>query len=317
MGELKGGMKIFAGSANQRLTKNIAENLGVSVGLSTAKTFSDGEISIQIGNTVREKDVYIIQSTCHPVNDNLMELLIMADAMKRASAMQINAVIPYFGYARQDRKTRARDPISAKLVANLITAAGVHRVITMDLHCDQIQGFFDSPVDHLRGVSVLSRYYQEKFAGADDLTVVSPDLGSVARARAFAAKLDAPMAIVDKRRPKANEVEFMNLIGDVAGRKVLLVDDMIDTAGSITQSAKALKDRGAASVFACCTHPVFSGEAIERLADSPVEELLILDTIPLKPEKLIDKIKVLSVADVFAEAIRRIHNGEPVSELFA
>ncbi len=311
-----GNIKIFACNSNKKLADAIAKKLGMELGASEVSQFSDGEISIKIDETVREADVFIIQSTSYPVNDNLMELLIMIDAMKRASAGRITAVIPYFGYARQDRKSRARDPISAKLVADLITKAGADRVLTMDLHCAQIQGFFDIPVDHLLGVPILDNYYLSKFANPNEIVAVSPDFGSVARVRNFATKMDVPIAIIDKRRPKANVSEVMNIIGDVKGKKVILIDDMIDTAGTIVHAAEALKDRGAIDIFACCTHPVLSGPAIERIEKSCISELVVLDTIQIPEEKKIDKIKVISVADVMAGAIYRIHSGQSVSELF-
>ena len=315
---ISGNIKIFACNATQKLAGDIAMRLGRGLGASSVGRFSDGEIFTKIDETVRGADVYIVQSTCPPVNDNLMELMIMVDAMKRASAGNINAVIPYFSYARQDRKARARDPISAKLVANLLTVSGVNRVLAMDLHCSQIQGFFDIPVDHLLGVPILVKYYAEKFKdnADDDLVIVSPDLGSVTRARAMAERLDVPLAIVDKRRPRANVSEVMNIIGDIQGKKVLIADDMIDTAGTLVNAANALLERGAAEVYACCSHPILSGPAIERIKNSPIKELVVLDTLPLAPEKHLDNITVLSVADVFAEAIWRIHNGESVSTLF-
>jgi len=310
------GLKIFTANSNEDLASSIAKQIGVPLGNSLVTTFSDGEISVNIHETVRGSDVFVVQSTCSPVNDNLMELLIMIDAFKRASAARITAVIPYYGYARQDRKTKARDPITAKLVADLITSAGADRVLTMDLHAAQIQGFFDIPVDHLRGVPILAQYYMEEGFEGDDLVVVSPDLGSVTRARSFAHRLNAPLAIIDKRRPKANVAEVMNIIGEVKGRRVILIDDVIDTAGTLTQGARALIEKGAKEVYACCTHGVLSGPAIERIAESPIEKLVITDTIPLEPEKRIDKIEVLSVASLFAEAIDRIYEGLPVSVLF-
>ncbi len=313
----RSNIKVFACNSNIGLAKSIAKGLGLSLGDADVTKFKDGEISIKISETIRGADVYIIQSTSYPVNDNLMELLIMIDAMKRASAGRITAVIPYYGYARQDRKARARDPISAKLVANLITSAGADRVLTMDLHCAQIQGFFDIPVDHLVGIPLLTNYYHEKYGDdINDFIAVSPDLGSVTRTRAFATKLDIPLAIVDKRRPKANVSEVMNIIGNVEGKKVIIVDDMIDTAGTITNAANALKQRGAVEVDACCTHPVLSGPAIERIENSAINELLVLDTIELSEEKLIPKIKVVSVAHIFSDAINRIHEGISVSKLF-
>lgn len=309
-------VKIFACNANPSLAAKIAQELGLKVGNAEVSMFSDGEISVNIYETVRGSDVFIVQSTSNPVNNNLMELLIMIDAFKRASASRITAVMPYFGYARQDRKSKARDPISAKLVADLITAAGADRVLTMDLHAAQIQGFFNIPMDHLLGGTYLAQYYLEKFPERSDLVVVSPDLGSVTRARNFAAKLDVPIAIIDKRRPKPNVAEVMNIIGDIKDKKVILVDDMIDTAGTITNGAKALAERGAKEVYACCTHGVLSGPAMERITDSPIRELVTLDTIAIPKERMIDKIKTLSVAPLFAEAIRRIYSDGSVSELF-
>jgi len=309
-------VKIFACNANPDLAEKIASVLDLKVGKAEVSMFSDGEISVNIYETVRGSDVFIVQSTSNPVNDNLMELLIMIDAIKRASASRITAVMPYFGYARQDRKSKARDPISAKLVADLITAAGADRVLTMDLHAAQIQGFFDIPVDHLLGGTSLAQYYLEKFPNREDLVVVSPDLGSVTRARNFAAKLDVPIAIIDKRRPKPNVSEVMNIIGDIQDKKVILVDDMIDTAGTICHGAKALAERGAKEVYACCTHGVLSGPAMERIAESPIRELVTLDTIAIPEDKKIDKVKTLSVAPLFAEAIRRIYCDGSVSELF-
>ena len=309
-------VKIFSCNANPELAEKIAKELDLKVGKAEVSMFSDGEISVNISETVRGSDVFIVQSTSNPVNNNLMELLIMIDAMKRASASRITAVMPYFGYARQDRKSKARDPISAKLVANLIAAAGADRVLTMDLHAAQIQGFFDIPVDHLLGGTSLAQYYLDKFPNREDVVVVSPDLGSVTRARNFAAKLDVPIAIIDKRRPKPNVSEVMNIIGDIQDKKVILVDDMIDTAGTICHGANALAERGAKEVYACCTHGVLSGPAMERIADSAIRELVTLDTIVIPEDKKIDKIKMLSVAPLFAEAIRRIYCDGSVSELF-
>ena len=311
-------IKIFSGNSNPELAKAICVKLGLPLGSSETKTFSDGESSVSIYETVRGSDVFVIQSTCMPVNDNLMDLLIMIDALKRASAGRITAVIPYFGYARQDRKTKPRDPISAKLVANLITKAGADRVLTMDLHANQIQGFFDIPLDNLLGAPLFVDYFHEKFADVHDETIiVSPDVGSVARARAFAQKLDMPMAIVDKRRQKANSSEVMNIIGNVKGKKCILVDDLIDTAGTLVHAAEALVERGGATeVYACASHGVLSGPAIERIKESPIKELTILDTIPLTSEKKLDNINVLSVAPVFTEAIARIYEETSVSTLF-
>jgi len=310
-------IKIFSANSNPELTAKIAKIVGVPVGESKVTKFSDGEISVSLGETVRGSDVFVVQSTSEPVNDHLMELLIMIDALKRASAGRITAVIPYMGYARQDRKAKARDPISAKLVADLITTAGADRVLTMDLHAAQIQGFFNIPVDHLLGVPILAPVYIERFGMCrDDVVVVSPDLGSVTRARNFANRLDCPLAIIDKRRPKANVSEVMNIIGDIKGKTAILVDDMIDTAGTITNGAKALMEFGAKEIYACCTHGVLSGPAMERIENSPIKELLVLDTISIPADKLIDKIKFASVAPVFAEAIKRIYQDVSVSPLF-
>ena len=309
--------KIFSCNANKELAKAIADELGFELGSSTVGKFSDGETFVKINEIVRGTDVYIVQPTSSPVNDSLMELLIMIDALRRASAGRITAVIPYYGYARQDRKARARDPISARLIADMLQTAGVNRVLTMDLHCSQIQGFFTIPVDHLLGNPLLVKYYSEKFAGdLNGVTVVSPDIGSVKRTRSFAEKVDIPLAIIDKRRPKDNVSEVMNIIGNIEGQNVILVDDMIDTAGTICNAAKALKEKGAKAVYACCTHPVLSGPAIDRIQESPIEELVVLNTIELPEEKKIDKIKVLSVAPIIADAIHRIHANKSVSKLF-
>lgn len=310
-------IKIFSANSNPNLAASIANHLNLPLSANKVGKFSDGEIFVNLDETVRGSDVFIIQSTCDPVNDHLMELLIMIDACKRASAGRIVAVMPYFGYARQDRKAKARDPITAKLVANLITAAGATRVLTMDLHAAQIQGFFDIPVDHLLGVPLLAPYYLEKFESMEDVVVVSPDFGSVTRARNFARIINTPIAIIDKRRPKPNVSEVMNIIGDIKDKKVILVDDMIDTAGTITHGAKALMERGAKEVYACCTHPVLSGPALERIADSPIEELVVLDTIELPEEKKTSNIKVLSVANLFARAIEKIYEDSSISPLFA
>ena len=309
-------IKIFTGNSHPELAKEIADLLGLPLGNSKVSTFSDGEISVDINETVRGVDVFIVQSTSSPVNNNLMELLIMIDALRRASAGRITAVIPYYGYARQDRKAKSRDPITAKLVANLITAAGADRVLTMDLHAAQIQGYFDIPLDHLQGGKILANYFNEK--KIEDLVVVSPDLGSVTRSRKFANGLegDVPLAIIDKRRPKANVCEIMNIIGDVKDKNVILLDDMIDTAGTICNAANALKEFGAKEVYACCTHAVLSGPAIERIEASAISELIVLDTIQLPEEKKIDKIQVKSVAPLFADAIKMIFSNESVSKLF-
>ena len=311
-------IKIFAANSTVRVSEQIAECLGLPLGKSEVSTFSDGEITVSLFESVRGSDCFIIQSTCAPVNNNIMEMLIMIDAMKRASAARITAVIPYFGYARQDRKAKARDPISAKLVADLITTAGADRVLTMDLHVPQIQGFFNIPVDHLLGAPVLSNYLKDRIGdNVDEYVAVSPDLGSVTRARTFATRLGCPLAIVDKRRQKANVSEVMNIIGDVRGKKVILIDDMVDTAGTLCNSAQALIDKGGATeVIACATHGVLSGPAIERLQNSCIKELILLDTIPLPPEKAIPKITLLPVAPLFAEAIERIYEDKPVSTLY-
>ena len=310
-------IKIFAASASREAAEQIAKCLGLPMGKSEVSTFSDGEISCSINETVRGSDCFIVQSTCAPVNNNLMELLIMMDAMKRASAARITAVMPYFGYARQDRKVKAHDPITAKLVADLLTAAGCDRVLTMDLHAAQIQGFFNIPVDHLLGVPVLSSHIKSRIQGhGDEYVVMSPDLGSVTRARNFAERIGCPLAIVDKRRQKANVCEVMNIIGNVKGKKVIVVDDMIDTAGTLCNAADALMKNGALQVTACATHAVLSGPAIERLKAAPIKELVLLDTIPLPPEKRLPNMTILSVAPLFAEAIERIYEDRPVSPLF-
>ncbi len=311
-------IKIFTGNSNPAVAAEIAKQLGLPLGQSEVVTFSDGEVSVSIQESVRGSDVFVVQSTSSPVNDHMMELLIMIDAFKRASAGRITAVIPYMGYARQDRKAKARDPISAKLVADLISVAGADRVLSMDLHCPQIQGFFNIPVDHLLGVPILAPYFIEKFGDSkDDVMVVSPDLGSVTRARNFAQRLGVPFAIVDKRRQKANVCEVMNIIGDVRGKSVVLVDDMIDTAGTLCNAAKAIMEIGGAKeVYACATHGVLSGPAIERIKSSVIKELILLDTIALPEEKKIDKITVLPVAPVFAQAIQRIYADKPVSTIF-
>lgn len=313
----KKSLKIFAGNSNNKLAKDIAEIVGIPLGDAEVGRFSDGEITVNINETVRGIDAFIIQSTSAPVNDNLMELLIMIDAFKRASAGRITAVIPYYGYARQDRKTKARDPITAKLVADLLTAAGADRVLTMDLHASQIQGYFNIPLDHLLGVPILGKYFAESgFDQRDDVVVVSPDLGSVTRARKFADRLHAPIAIIDKRRPKPNVSEVMHIIGEIKDKTCILIDDMIDTAGTITNGANALIERGAKDVYACCTHAVLSGPAMERIDNSAIKELITLNTIDISKIKPSDKIKMLSVAPVFGEAIRRIYEEISVSKLF-
>ncbi|WP_416197245.1 MAG: Ribose-phosphate pyrophosphokinase [Sporanaerobacter sp.] len=308
------GMKVFTGNANRELALKICSELGVPLGDCEVGTFSDGEITVNINETVRGYDVFLIQPTCPPVNDSLMETLILMDGLKRASAGRITAVIPYYGYARQDRKTKAREPITAKLVADILTKAGADRVLTMDLHAGQIQGYFDIPVDHLVGVPILADYF--KSIVDEETVVVSPDLGGVARARNFANLLDLPIAIIEKRRPKANVSEVMNVIGDIEGKNVIIVDDIIDTAGTITKAAQVLKNFGALKVYACATHPILSGPAVERIDNSEIEKFVVTDTVPLSEEKKIDKIQVVSVAPIFAEAIKRIYGNESVSKLF-
>lgn len=308
-------IKILAGNSHPALAMQIASALGLPLGKCEVGHFADGEVSVSIGETVRGSDVFLIQSTCGPVNDNLMELLIMIDALRRASARRITAVIPYFGYARQERKTRARDPISAKLVANLIDAAGARRVMAMDLHAGAIQGFFDIPMDHLVGMPILGEYYKQK--SLSDVVLVSPDLGGVTRTRDLAEYLGAEIAILEKRRPAPNVAKIMNLIGDVKGKTVIMTDDLIDTAGTITLGAEAVMNRGAKEVYACCTHPVLSGSAIERIQNSCLKEVVVTNTIPLPKEKQIEKIKVLSVAPLLGEAIKRVHSDQSVSELFS
>ena len=315
MQEASKTVKIFSGNSNRKLAEKICKELNLPLGDAKVGSFSDGEITVNFNESVRGRDVYLIQSVSPPlVNRYLMELLIMIDACKRASAKSISAVIPYYGYARQDRKAKARDPISAKLVADLLEKAGADRVLSMDLHAAQIQGYFNIPVDHLMGIPILAKYFNNK--NIEDLVVVSPDLGSVARARKFADRLDSAIAIIDKRRPKANVAEIMNIIGDINGKNVILIDDMIDTAGTITQGAKALKDLGAKDVYACCTHPVLSGPALERIENSVIKELVVLDTIDLEEEKILDKMTILSAAPLFAEVMKRVYKNESVSNLF-
>ena len=314
-------IQIICGNSNPEFANTICEELGIPMFKATVKTFSDGEVSVSLEETVRGADVFLIQSTCKPVNDNLMELLVMVDACRRASAGRITAVIPYFGYARQDRKAKSRDPISAKLVANMITAAGANRVLTMDLHAAQIQGFFDIPLDHLLGNPTFVDYFMNKFPedqfNHDDFVVVSPDVGSVGRARAFATKVHMGLAIVDKRRQKANVCEVMNVIGDVRDKTCILFDDMVDTAGSLCNAAKALVDIGGAkAVYACATHGVLSGPAYERIEESPIQEIVFLNTIPQLANTPSNKIKFLDVAPVFARAIEHIHGGTSIADLF-
>ncbi len=308
-------MKLFTGNANPCLAQEIASYLEIPVGVATVSHFSDGEISVAIDESVRGVDVFVVQPTCSPGNENLMELLIMIDAFRRASASRINAVIPYYGYARQDRKSRARDPITAKLVSNLIVEAGAQRVVAVDLHATQIQGFFDIPVDHLPGVPTIAEYLKRKGL-TNDAVILSPDVGGVTRARDLAAKLQAPLAIIDKRRPAPNVSEVMNVIGDVDGKSVIIIDDIIDTAGTICTAAQVMMDKGAKDVYACCTHPVFSGPAMERLEKAPIKEVIVTNTIPITKEQMLPKIKVLSVAPLVGEAILRIHEDLSVSKLF-
>jgi ribose-phosphate pyrophosphokinase len=310
-------VKVFSANANMPFAEGVCRALGIPLGDCTVTTFADGEVSVTINETVRGCDVFLIQSTCKPVNNNLMELLVMIDACRRASAGRITAVIPYFGYARQDRKAKGRDPISAKLVANMITVAGADRVLTMDLHAAQIQGFFDIPVDNLMGNHVFVQYYRSKFDHPEDMVVVSPDVGSVTRARAFAAKLHMNLAIVDKRRQMANQCEVMNIIGDVKGKECILFDDMVDTAGSLCNAARSIVEVGGATkVYACATHGVLSNPAVERLQAAPIEEVVFLNTIPLPADAAGTKIRQLDVAPMFAEAIRRTYDEVSISSLF-
>lgn len=309
-------IKLFTGNSNPALAEEICKLIGTKLGEAEVKSFADGEASVSLYESVRGSDVFLINSTCKPVNDSLMELLIMIDACKRASAGRVTAVIPYFGYARQDRKAKSRDPISAKLVANMLTAAGADRVLTMDLHASQIQGFFDIPVDNLHATSVFVKYFLDKFENPEDMVVVSPDVGSVARSRSFANKMGMGLAIVDKRRERANQCEVMNVIGDVKGKRCLLYDDMVDTAGSLCNAAKAIVEIGGATeVYACATHGVLSGPALERIENSCIKELALLNTIPA-PENAPKKIRYIDVAPVFADAIQRIYEETSMSVLF-
>jgi len=307
-------VRLFTGTANQELAVEISREMGIPMGDAEISRFRDGEINLRINETVRGCEVFIVQPTCAPADANLMELLVMIDALRRASAKHIAAVIPYYGYARQDRKNKPRDPICAKLVANLLTAAGADRVLTMDLHAGQIQGFFDIPVDNLRALPILTQYFHDK--GLENIVVVSPDVGGVTRARAMSERLKAPLAIIDKRRPEANVSQVMNVIGDVTGRTAIMIDDIIDTGGTIVNGAEALIGAGAKEVYACCSHAVFSHPAVEKLQNSPLSEVITTNSIPLPPEKHLSKIKPLSVAPLFAEAIRRIVDEVSVSKLF-
>ncbi|MBA4535553.1 ribose-phosphate diphosphokinase [Bacillus aquiflavi] len=308
-------LKVFSLNSNRELANEIAKEIGLELGKCSVTRFSDGEIQINIEESIRGCEVFVIQSTSSPVNENLMELLIMIDALKRASAKSINIVMPYYGYARQDRKARSREPITAKLVANLLETAGAARVITLDLHAPQIQGFFDIPIDHLMGVPILAEYFRSKNINKD-IVIVSPDHGGVTRARKMAERLKAPIAIIDKRRPKPNVAEVMNIVGNIDGKVAILIDDIIDTAGTITLAASALIENGAAQVYACCTHPVLSGPAIERIENSKIKELVVTNTIALSEDKKSDKIVHLSVAPLIAEAIVRVHEKQSVSKLF-
>ncbi|WNB92032.1 ribose-phosphate diphosphokinase [Bacillus sp. NEB1478] len=307
-------LKVFTLNSNKELSKEIAQHIGIELGESSVTKFSDGEIQINIEESIRGCEVYVIQSTSDPVNQHLMELLIMIDALKRASAKTINVVMPYYGYARQDRKARAREPITAKLVANLLETAGATRVIAIDLHAPQIQGFFDIPVDQLLGVPILANYFANK--ELDDIVIVSPDHGGVTRARKMADRLKAPIAIIDKRRPRPNVSEVMNIVGNIEGKTAILIDDIIDTAGTITLAANALVENGAKEVYACCTHPVLSGPAMDRIQNSQIKELVVTNTIVLPEEKKIDKVTQLSVAPLLGEAIIRVHEQLSVSKLF-
>ncbi|MEO2083303.1 MAG: ribose-phosphate pyrophosphokinase [Desulfurobacteriaceae bacterium] len=312
-------VKLMTGTANPDLAKSVAAHLGIPLSDVTVGRFSDGEIQVVINESVRDCDVFIVQSLCRPANDNIMELLLLADALKRASAGRITAVIPYYAYGRQDRKVNPRDPISAKVVADILQAAGVNHVVVVDLHAKQVEGFFDIPVDHLEARPVLAEYFAGKGMGGEDTVVVSPDIGGVARARNFAKILGSPITIIDKRRPRPNVSEVMNIIGEVEGKRAIIIDDIIDTAGTIVNAARAIKEKGASEVYAACTHPVFSGPAVERLSkaveEGVIKEVVVTDTIPLS-EKF-EGVKVLTVAGMLAEAIRRIHYGESISRMFS
>lgn len=309
-------LKIFSLEGNQPLAQEVANLVGIPLGKSTVKRFADGEVQINIEESIRGCDVFIIQPTSYPVNEHLMELLIMIDACKRASAANINIVMPYYGYARQDRKARSREPITAKLVANIIEKAGASRMIALDLHAPQIQGFFDIPIDHLMGVPILSNYFLEKGLDPDNTVVVSPDHGGVTRARKMADRLKTPIAIIDKRRPKPNVAEVMNIVGDIDGKTAIIIDDIIDTAGTITLAADALVKKGAKEVYACCTHPVLSGPARERIENSRIKELVVTNSIQLSEDRKPSNVKELSVAELLAQAIVRVYEQESVSVLF-
>ena len=311
---MKNKITVFALSASEELAKDIAKELGTNVGKSKVHHFADGEILVEIGESVRGKDVYIVQSTSNPVTENLMEILVLADALKRASAKEITAIIPYFGYARQDRKAKPRQPITSKLIADLLTVAGINRVVTVDLHAAQIQGFFDIPVDEMQALPLISNYFKKK--NISDICVVSPDHGGATRARKLAVALDAPVAIIDKRRPEPNVAEIMGVLGDVEGKNCIMVDDMIDTGGTIVAGIEMLKEKGAKSVHVACTHPVFSGPAVERLQNSSADEVVVTDTIKLPEEKMFPKLKIVTVAVLLARTIENIENCEPVSNVF-
>jgi len=312
---MRSEMKLFGGSSNPALTLEVCDYLGIRPGKITTKRFSDGETQVEIGENVRGRDVFLLQSTCPPVNDNLMQLLIIMDALRRGSSSRITSVIPYYGYARQDRKVKPRVPITAKLVADLIAAGGANRVVSMDLHAGQIQAYFNMPVDNIYAAPVLLKYLHNNFQ--DDLVIVSPDAGGVERARAFAKRLDASLAIIDKRRESPNIAEAMNIIGEVEGKCAVILDDMVDTAGTLTEAAKALSHKGCASVNACCTHPVLSGPAVDRIEESPIDSLVVTNTIPLNERaSTCDKIVVLSIAELMGETIKRIHSSDSVSTLF-
>lgn len=311
---MKNKITVFALSASKKLAEDICDNLGCNLGKSKVHHFADGEILVEIEESVRGKDVFIVQSTSNPVTENLMEILVLADALKRASAKEVTAIIPYFGYARQDRKAKPRQPITSKLVADLLTTAGVTRVVTVDLHAAQIQGFFNIPVDEMQALPLLSNYFKNK--NLDDICVVSPDHGGATRARKLAVALDAPVAIIDKRRPKPNVAEIMGVLGDVAGKNCIVVDDMIDTGGTIVAGIDMLKQKGAKDVYIACSHPVFSGPAVERLANSAAKEIVVTDTIILPEDKMFDKLKIVSVASLLAKTIENIENNLPVSDVF-
>lgn len=312
--QLKKCFKMFSLNSNRELAKEMADHLGCKLGKSSITRFSDGEIQIHIEESVRGSEVFLVQSTSDPSNEHIMELLIMIDALKRASAKMIAVVVPYYSYARQDRKAKSREPITAKLIANLLETAGANRMLTMDFHAPQTQGFFDIPVDQLTGIPILGEYFKEK--GLEDVVIVAPHNGGVVRARKLASMLNAPIALIDRRRPEHDVSEIMNIVGNISGKNAIIIDDLIDTAGTITSGANALMEEGAKAVYACCTHPVFSGKALERIESSSIKELVVTNTIALPEEKVIDKITVLSVAPLMAEAIDRIHNLKAVSPLF-